>query len=1267
MKRFFLLIMACFSLMVAHAAYLKDVPKILTQPDGSVLHCYASGDEYFNYLHDENGFTIMQHPETGFYVYADKRDGKLVATEFVAGRIDPASKNLKPFNLISPQEWMARRKAWHEYDRPVVNRDGLPNHGTLNNISIFIRFSDDAEFTNTYSSIDNMFNDETENAISLRTYFRAASYGAIEIPTYFYPGHNGETIISYQDSHPRSYYQPYNASSNPNGYQDSDRASREFGLLQRAVNYINTNYPIPTSLNIDYDNDGKVDNVCFIVRGDVGEWNSLLWPHKWALHDRTVRINGKRVWTFNFQLADATDYFNTSTMCHEMNHSLGAPDLYHYSYSGPDAVGIWDLMHANATPPQHCGAYMKMKYGHWIDQIPEIIQAGTYTLNPISSATPTNIAYKIQSDEPNQYYVLEYRDNTSLFETGLPGSGLLVYRIDTRFEGNENYDPDNGIYDEVYIFRPGGSSTVNGNLYNAYFSSNVDRTEFSASTSAFPFFTDGTIDNNFRIYNITNAGNTISFSYGTSSVCDPPTNLVASVNGKDVSLSWNAAINAQSYNIYRNETLMGNTSNLTYLDSDLPYATFTYYLKSVDANGLISTSSETITVAVTPLQVVAEYYPAADNPYSPYVKVYWNDGNSLFNVYRCSCEGGEEELIAENMTGNQYIDHEWTMLAPGNYKYGVGIVNGKGQVTEIQWNDSQVAPNHHMLDVSASLIPALNQFGGPSRVSYDDGWLYYDDGIYAVPIGIGGSGSTIYWGIMYPSDMLTSYIGNILSKVALYENSYNTEPITLSVYLGSMPSYSTLVYTDTFNPMGGNTFHEITLSEAVAIDGTQNLWIVFSEFGIYPANASSDSGDANGRWFSFDGSNWRDLASLGISGYCWMIRGFIEEGALPLSWSNCIEKPTPYQQTVELQAGWNWFSTYIDGEPLDLLDMLKESLGENALTIEGINGMTENLGDGFWMGELDDYGITNEQMYMIQVENDCTMELSGMPVDPATVGITISPGYNWIGFPCTEEVVVEVAMAGFEAEDGDVIESPDGMTEYLGNGMWFGDFDTFVPSQGYMYFSNSEETKTLVFLTEAPTDTHAYVDLGLPSGLLWATCNVGAENPEEYGDYFAWGETQPKDTYNWSTYQYCYGSLSTMIKYCNNSNYGYNGFTDNLTTLLPEDDAATANWGADWRMPTKEEWQELYSNTTCVFTTQNGVNGRLFTASNGNSLFLPGAGYHSGSSLNNAGNGFYWSSSLNTTKPSNAWFFFFSSSTCDMWHSSRDYGRSVRAVRSGQK
>ena len=213
--------------------------------------------------------------------------------------------------------------------------------------------------------------------------------------------------------------------------------------------------------------------------------------------------------------------------------------------------------------------------------------------------------------------------------------------------------------------------------------------------------------------------------------------------------------------------------------------------------------------------------------------------------------------------------------------------------------------------------------------------------------------------------------------------------------------------------------------------------------------------------------------------------------------------------------------------------------------------------------------------------------------------------------------------------------------------------------------NNGYLTIGIDIMVSTPNEAYEYVDLGLPSGLLWATCNVGANAPEEYGDYFAWGETQPKDTYNWSTYQYCNGSGYTLIKYCNNSNYGYIGFTDNLTTLQPEDEAATANWGADWRMPTKEEWQELYNNTTCTWTTQNGVNGRLFTASNGNTLFLPAAGYRFGSSLDETGlYGYYWSSSLYTDHPDIAWGFDFFSGSQYMNIGSRHFGRPVRAVRS---
>ena len=185
------------------------------------------------------------------------------------------------------------------------------------------------------------------------------------------------------------------------------------------------------------------------------------------------------------------------------------------------------------------------------------------------------------------------------------------------------------------------------------------------------------------------------------------------------------------------------------------------------------------------------------------------------------------------------------------------------------------------------------------------------------------------------------------------------------------------------------------------------------------------------------------------------------------------------------------------------------------------------------------------------------------------------------------------------------------------------------------------------------TGGHAYVDLGLPSGLLWATCNVGADTPEDYGYYFAWGETQPKSDYSWSTYQY--GDGSTFTKYTG---------SDGLTTLLPEDDAATANWGSGWRMPTQAEWQELLNYTTHIWTTQNGVTGRLFTATNGNSLFLPAAGCRDGTSLYNAGtSGHYWSSSLYTDFPSRAWGLVFYSGNCSMSYYGRVRGFAVRPVR----
>ena len=196
---------------------------------------------------------------------------------------------------------------------------------------------------------------------------------------------------------------------------------------------------------------------------------------------------------------------------------------------------------------------------------------------------------------------------------------------------------------------------------------------------------------------------------------------------------------------------------------------------------------------------------------------------------------------------------------------------------------------------------------------------------------------------------------------------------------------------------------------------------------------------------------------------------------------------------------------------------------------------------------------------------------------------------------------------------------------------------------------------------DTPTNTengYEYVDLGL--SVKWATCNVGASTPEEYGDYFAWGETQPKDTYNWSTYKWCNGSSNSQTKYCTNSSYGT---VDNKTTLDLSDDAARANWGGSWRMPTDAELTELRTECTWTWITENGVNGYKVTSkSNGNSIFLPAAGYRYNNVIAIDGSALYWSSSLGSNYPDYACDLYFDATWVGFSSLTRDYGRSVRPV-----
>jgi len=179
-------------------------------------------------------------------------------------------------------------------------------------------------------------------------------------------------------------------------------------------------------------------------------------------------------------------------------------------------------------------------------------------------------------------------------------------------------------------------------------------------------------------------------------------------------------------------------------------------------------------------------------------------------------------------------------------------------------------------------------------------------------------------------------------------------------------------------------------------------------------------------------------------------------------------------------------------------------------------------------------------------------------------------------------------------------------------------------------FMGGENTTVPIVEKEGVPPTEAIaVDLGLPSGTLWADRNVGADSPEDYGDYFAWGETEPKSTYDWSSYKWCKGNDRVLTKYCTKSSYGYNGFTDDKATLEMSDDAAYINMGSKWRMPTGSEFEELIDNCTWTWTTCDGVNGYKVRGTNGNSMFFPAAGYYFNSDLCDVcTDGYYWSSSL---------------------------------------
>ncbi len=396
------------------------------------------------------------------------------------------------------------------------------NTGELGNTVCFVRFADDNDdaFENSLTHYNQLFNGSASTDNSVYNYFSQASYGQLHWNSTFFPATTDTSIKSYKAKYERAYYQKYDATLRPSGYQsDTEGEARMQALVREIATSLSAD--ITDASVIDRNDDGFIDNLCIIFSGqsELSTKRGILWPQRKDLalpDEKAIYVGGKKLVGYLMVFDEANGFdsnfdgiaLNTGVLCHEMSHSLGTYDLYHTS-GNLNPVGVWDLMSDNQVAAQGMTAYTKYRYCKWIDDIPEISEAGTYTLNPVNGTSKDNIAYKIKPVGSDEYFVVEYRKQEG-FDANLPSSGLLVYRINPAYTGgNVNYNGTTRL-DEQYIFRPGGTTTADGDISKATLSADYGRDGIGGNASLKAFYSDGT-EAPFAISDVSSCGNTISF------------------------------------------------------------------------------------------------------------------------------------------------------------------------------------------------------------------------------------------------------------------------------------------------------------------------------------------------------------------------------------------------------------------------------------------------------------------------------------------------------------------------------------------------------------------------------------------------------------------------------------------------------------------------------------------------------------------------------------------------------------------------------------
>lgn len=396
------------------------------------------------------------------------------------------------------------------------------------NVVCFVKFADQAEnkWEHDFDYYEAMFNSTESGANSVRNYFSDMSFGRMDWESTL-------ILTEYVDSHPRGYFCEKSA-SNPDGYSDLDLMldTRIKTLVKDMCEYLSDK--LPEDVVLDANGDGTVDNIVIIINGDSDiSASKMLWPANNTAP--AARLKGLNVRNYLKVFDGANGYklyvaqkLNTGVLCHEMSHTLNTFDLYPRKNSTLNPIGVWDLMSDNGIVPQGLSAYMRMTYGaaygDWLpkEDVETLTEEGIYTIRPMSAGNSETVAYKIVPNKTKaEYFMLEYRDRSDLWDEQLPYGGLLVYRVHPGYKGNGGAD---NVY-ELYVFRPNGSTTSGGQINRAPLGPETNRTSFGhADDNDYPFYEDGTRAY-FCIRDVKKTDDGISFHFypnitGTSAVTE---------------------------------------------------------------------------------------------------------------------------------------------------------------------------------------------------------------------------------------------------------------------------------------------------------------------------------------------------------------------------------------------------------------------------------------------------------------------------------------------------------------------------------------------------------------------------------------------------------------------------------------------------------------------------------------------------------------------------------------------------------------------------